>query len=88
MACGVLRMQCVCGGWGVCVCVCVGGLVVRWGAVLAVQFACRAAPCLQDDGTTALMLAAEGGHDAVVELLLAQGADVLHADVSGGRCVV
>ena len=42
-------------------------------------FAC----CDLQDGWTALMVAAQSGHDAVAKALLEQGATVDHADTVG-----
>ena len=43
---------------------------------------------LQDDGTTALMLAAQNGHAAVVTVLLKQGADPNQANfIDGGTAL-
>jgi ankyrin repeat protein len=41
-----------------------------------------------NDGITALMLAAHGGHEAVAQLLLQHGADVAAASNAGGTALM
>ena len=41
-----------------------------------------------NDGATALMLAALGGHEAVAQVLLQHGADVAAADNNGGTALM